>query len=120
MFVKYKLILVVVLFECLLCFSSYLFSIRSDIVPWGNSLRDGLYFLAFYVCILPAMLVLSFIKITLCDRRNVYVKYSYLLYSILIFGVSLGDAYSQLNINGGMFLSLFLTIIVVAEVKYIL
>ncbi len=70
------------LFTLLALCTAYLYSIRCNNVPWGNSLRDGLYFLAYLMIILPAMLVLSVIRFFLW-KRNDYIRFSCVLYTLI-------------------------------------
>jgi hypothetical protein len=72
-----------ILFECLVIFAFYLYSLHSDFLPWGNSHRDGLDMLFFFFVGLPGMMLLSLIKMIIW-KSNDFIRYSYWLYTVMI------------------------------------
>lgn len=101
---------VIALFEVVAMYTFYLYSLRSDVVPWGSSVRDGLYFLAYFFYCLPLMMLLSILKIALWKKNNL-LRFNYLTYTILVFIPSFESANSQVMLNGGMILSLVVAVI---------
>ncbi len=76
------LILVYICFVLLSAYTFYLYALKSDYTPWGNSLRDGLYFLALFIIILPLMVLMSIFKILLW-KINSFIRFSFLFYALL-------------------------------------
>ena len=97
----HKRILVCLVFEILVLYSFYLYSLRCDFVFWGSSLRDGLYFLEFFILIVPVMVILSVLKVFL-KLANTFFRFNYFLYTLLIAIPGIGDAYSQTSLMAGM------------------
>lgn len=50
--------------------SLYLFTLKLDLVPWGDSTRDGLYLLAFFLFLSPVLLVVAFLETFLEKRKG--------------------------------------------------
>lgn len=117
---KVKKVAFVLLYLCFITLSAYtfyLYSLISDYVPWGDSLRDGLYFLAYFFIVFPLTLILSVVKLLLW-KKNDYVRFSFFLYSLTVLGTALlsnTDAYSQCYLLIGMVVSLLVCCLTIVE-----
>ncbi len=105
------------IFECLVLYSFYLYSLRSDIVFWGSSLNDGLYFLAYFFCVLPLIILVSALK-NLFEKRMRLIRFSYYIYAIFISIPALISLRSQLMLNIGMLICLLVAVINFIEYLY--
>ena len=111
---KIKTIAIFLVFEMLVSYTFYLYSLRSNYVPWGSGLRDGLFFLVLFVVVLPAMLLLSVFKVFL-KRQKIVLRFNYFLYSLLIIIPALGNAYSQSGLLAGMVICILIFLLNILE-----
>lgn len=91
-------------FAMLSVYTSYMYSLRSNNVPWGNADRDGLYMLAYLFFIFPLMLVLSVLKVIVWKQNN-YTRVSFVFYALILLGVFFlnnSNVYSQNFITIGI------------------
>lgn len=112
-----KNIVILLLFGCFNLFvvnTFYLYSIRSDYVPWGSALTDGLFFLAFFIWVLPSMILLSVLKLFI-KKQDLIFRFSYFFYSFLVAVPAIGDAYSQSKLLWGMGLCIFVFLLNIFE-----
>ena len=111
---KIKKILIFVAFGLLISYTFYLYSLRSDYVSWGSGLRDGLYFLVFFIIVLPLMILLSVLKLFI-KEQNILLRTSYFFYTFLITIPAIGDAYSQSKLIWGMSICLIVLVLNISE-----
>jgi hypothetical protein len=100
--------------------AGYLYSILWDFVPWGSSSRDGLFFLFFYIAVLPLLIITSIVKWFLFKKQqSLFLKGSFFLYSTLV-GLPAIDTYgSQISLGIGVTICTIVCICIVIEViKY--
>ena len=76
---------------------------------WGDTTHDGLYFLAYYIYILPALIILSIINAVLIKRR--IMRFSYILYIVLMTIPAIISIKSQMTINLGVLVCLSVFIV---------
>ena len=98
------------IYEILTLFAFYLYSLRSNFLPWGSHANDGLYFLAYFIIVLPAMLGVSLSK-ALLSKGNFAKRYSYFAYTILISMPAIVSLKAQLSITIGVTASLCVALI---------
>ena len=111
-----KVVIPFLIFLILVGLSGYLYSVRSDLVFWGSSKRDGLFFLFFPIIVLPLMLITAFAKRFLIAKfQRGYLKNSFFLYFILIGLPALDTHGSQASLAAGMSICLLVFITVILE-----
>lgn len=105
-----------IIFLILTVFSTYLFSLKVDIVPWGNSEIDGLYLIAF-IYIFPIYIIFLCI-----DYYFKFKSYDlYYVFILLLFGFLIVASSSNSNIClVGFFIYLFCSIYLIFKLKIIL
>lgn len=116
-FIPYTIYLV---FISLIIYSGYLYSIRWNFAPWGSSNNDGLFFLFYYILVLPMLLITSILKrIFLKHQKDIYLKYSFYIYTLVISLPSLDTYGSQISLGFGVTLSMLITTLITIELcKY--
>lgn len=118
---KIKACVVHLIFLFLVYYSGYLYSLRSDYVPWGNSLNDGLFFIAFYIIILPLQIIASVAKWLLFKRdSNNFKKYIFFFYVLLISIPALDFEGSQKSLAFGIGISCIIFLSALIEFVYML
>lgn len=110
-----KRIVIYILFLVLVVYTGYLYSLRFELVPWGSARRDGLFFLVFYFCILPALVIISGIKRYVYKTYNSFLKNSFFLYSILITIPAIDTYARQLSLAFSFFISCTIVIMLLYE-----
>lgn len=116
----FKIYLTYVVFIGLITYTAYLYSLRWDFVVWGSSKRDGLFFLLYYIAILPMFLVTSIVKrYFLKNESSIYLKNSFFLYTILVTTPALDTHGSQVALALGVVFCIIVCICILFEiVKY--
>lgn len=115
-----KIIIIYIVFITLVIESAYLYSIRWNLVPWGSSQRDGLFFLAFYTIVLPLLILAAIIKrYFLRHRGSIFIRYSFFVYLLLI-GLPAIDTFgSQIALGLGVSICLIICGCIFVEIiKY--
>jgi hypothetical protein len=102
------------LFGALIAYTFHLYSLRSDLVPWGSSRNDGLYFLVYYFVVLPLMLLVSFLKSKFYTLDDFYKKINFFIYAIIVSIPAIVSLRLQLFLNLGM----LVCVLVLAAVVY--
>lgn len=116
----FKISFTYLIFIVIVLQARYLYSLRCDFLPWGSSLRDGLFFLAFYFIILPLLIVVAIIKgYLLRHNENSFIKYSFFLYLFLI-GLPAIDTFgSQIALGFGVSICIIICACIFIEIiKY--
>jgi hypothetical protein len=104
---KYFLIVLYLLFAMFIVFAGYLYSLRCNFVSWGSSLHDGLFFLAFYIFILPALLIIGIAKNYLAKRVVVSIKSNNFFYCTMLVALPALDLHgTQVSLLAGCIVSL--------------
>lgn len=114
---KFKKVIFVLLYLCFTILSAcifYLYSLRSDVVSWGNSNNDGLYFLILFYYYLPLLLMLSILKIALW-KKNGYVRYGFLFYTFLVVLPAIVSIGEQRWLSIGMLTCIVVLILIILE-----
>jgi hypothetical protein len=110
-------IAMVLIYLCFIFLSGYIFyfySLKSELVCWGNKSRDGLYFLALFFLLLPLMVLLSILKILLWKINN-YIRFSFLLYALLVTLPAIISIKSQVSLGVGMLVCIIVCILIIIE-----
>lgn len=115
-----KLYAVFAIFLSLVIYAAYLYSLRFDYLPWGSSKRDGLFFLAYYLIILPCMLVVAFVKNLILRGKSTFVlKNSFFFYLFMIALPSLDTHGSQFSLGLGITFCLITSVLILFEIMQI-
>jgi len=116
----FKIYITYFVFIGLIIYTAYLYSLRWDFVIWGSSKRDGLFFLLYYIAVLPMLLVTSIVKrYFLKNESSIYLKNSFFLYTILVTSPALDTHGSQVALALGVVLCIIVCICILFEtVKY--
>ncbi|KHD90225.1 hypothetical protein AH06_00395 [candidate division TM6 bacterium Zodletone_IIa] len=97
--------IIYLVFLGLIIFSAWLYSLRWDFVPWGSHNNDGLFFLYYYIAVIPAMLLTAILKrLILKQETTAYRKNSFFLYLFLISIPALDTHGSQVALAFGFFI----------------
>jgi hypothetical protein len=104
-------------FEALVTCYFYLYSLRCDSVPWGSHHNDGLYFLMYYLIVLPAMIILSIVKV-FEKERQLFFRLNYFLYAFLISLPAIISLRTQFMLNTGMIISAIIAIVNIFELRW--
>jgi hypothetical protein len=113
---RIKFYFVFALYFSLVVYSGYLYSLRWDFLHPGANLRDGLFFLAFYIIILPLLIVTSILKIYFFKPiLNNYLKFSFVLYSLLITLPAIDTTGSQTSLAMGTIFCLLTSLCILVE-----
>lgn len=113
---KNKLYVIILIFLCLTIYSGYLYSLRLDYLPWGDSNRDGLFFLAYYLIMLPSMIVIAFLKRLLFKDKATGLQRNSFFFYILFISLPAVDTHgSQISLGLGFVFCLFVSILVLLE-----
>jgi len=113
---KIKIIFSYIVFIVLVIESGYLYSIRWDFVPWGSSLRDGLFFLAFYTIIIPLLVATAVFKRSLMRNSNQsFIRNSFFVYSLAIILPSIDTSGSQASLGLGVIVSGIISVCTLLE-----
>lgn len=108
--------LIFITFLSLVIYSGYLYSLRFDYLPWGSSKNDGLFFLAYYLIILPVMFILAILKrYRLKNKTSTFLRNSFFLYLLVVSLPSLDIYGSQIALGFGVTLCTIVAIIVLFE-----
>lgn len=111
-----KSFLIFIVFFTLVIYSAYLYSLRFDYLPWGSSKRDGLFFLAYYLIILPLMIIVAILKrYILKNRASVFLRNSFFLYLLVISLPSFDTFGSQIALGFGVTLCVIVAIVILVE-----
>lgn len=111
-----KSYLIFITFLALVVYSAYLYSLRFDYVPWGSSKRDGLFFLAYYLIIIPLMLIVAILKrYRFKNKTSAVLRNSFFLYIIVISLPSLDTYGSQIALGFGVILCMIISLLVLFE-----
>jgi hypothetical protein len=85
-------------------------------VPWGSSKRDGLFFLAYYLIIIPLMLIVAILKrYRFKNKTSAVLRNSFFLYIIVISLPSLDTYGSQIALGFGVILCMIISLLVLFE-----
>jgi hypothetical protein len=104
------------IFFTLITYSGYLYSLRWNFFNPVAGLRDGLFFLAFYIIILPLLLLVSSLKTFYFKSvSNSFLKFSFFLYTLLIAFPSVDTTGSQMSLGIGTIFSFLCGLWIVAE-----
>lgn len=111
-----KSYLIFITFLALVVYSAYLYSLRFDYVPWGSSKRDGLFFLTYYLIIIPLMLIVAILKrYRFRNKTSAVLRNSFFLYIIVISLPSLDTYGSQIALGFGVILCMIISLLVLFE-----
>jgi hypothetical protein len=112
-----KIYVTYLVFVSLVLYSGYLYSLRLDYVPWGSRHNDGLFFLAYYIIILPLLIIAAIIKrIFLKDSPHPFIKNSFFLYLLIISLPALDTHGSQISLALGVIACALVCVCILAEI----
>ena len=116
----FKIYFIYLAFLSLVIYSGYLYSLRWDYLSWGASNRDGLFFIAYYVIIMPLMIITAIIKrLMLKTISNAFGKNNFFLYLLLISLPALDTHGSQISLGFGVVICIIICICILLEIaKY--
>jgi hypothetical protein len=109
-----KFYILYVFYLGLVIYCGYLYSLRIDNVPWGSSKRDGLFFISFYIILLPLLIMISTLNYYLSTKNlKLYFKKKLFYYTILIALPAIDTKGHQLSLTIGFFTSLSVSLIII-------
>lgn len=112
----FKLYFVYALFFSLIICSGYLFSLRWNFVPWGSGSNDGLFFLFYYIAVLPLLIITSIAKrILLKKYQNSFLKNSFFFYTATITLPAIDTYGSQTSLALGTCFCIMVSISILVE-----
>ena len=111
---KTKITVLFVLFELLVLCSFYLYSLRSDLFPWGAPHDDALYMLAYFFGVLPIMTGISVAKIFF-EREKTFLRYTLILYCVIISLPAMINFDSSIVVNSGVVICILVAVVNVWE-----
>ncbi len=107
-------------FLCLLIYAFYLYSLRLDYLPWGSRQRDGLFFLSFYLFILPSLLINAALKKFFLKKTGSLIYQNSFFMHIALICIPALDIYgSQLSLLIGVIFCLIGSILVLGEFYFL-